>query len=174
MKFSVRKLIVASVLLGLFYFFISSPKNKEGKNANDFTAQLIDGSTFSLSDLQGSYVLLDFWGSWCPPCRREMPAIVNLQNTYHGKAFQDADNFHVVSVALEKNERHWKKAADMMKIEWKYQIVRTAKLVLTDALALKYQVKDLPSKFLIDTNGQIVGANMKIEEIEAFLNEKLK
>lgn len=173
MKFSFGKLISAILFLGLLYFFMSSPKNKEGSNANDFSAVLTDGSPFSLSDLNGSYVLLDFWGSWCPPCRREMPAIVKLQNTYNGKSYKDAEDFHVVSVALEKDDRYWKRAADMMNIDWKYQIVRKAKLVLTDALALKYQVKDLPSKFLIDPNGQIIGANMKITEIESYLNKHL-
>lgn len=174
MKRIISSVLTVFCLLGLAFYFISSPSNKEGKKATDFETTLIDGEAFSLKDLRGSYVLLDFWGSWCGPCRREMPELVSLQQKYNGKKFQDADNFHVVSIALEKNDRHWKKAATQMGISWKHQIVRKAKLVLTDALALKYQVKDLPSKFLIDPTGEIITANKRVAEIDAFLASKMR
>lgn len=170
-----KKLIIPAILLiAAYFFFMRSPEGKSGDLAPDFEAELIDGSQFKLSDLQGQYVLLDFWGSWCPPCRRDNPNLVALHNQFHGKTFTDADGFEIVTVALEKDEKRWKRAAEKDGFVWKYQIVRTARLVLTDPLALKYNVSDVPSKFLIGPKGDVLGVNMKRQEIEAVLKAKMK
>jgi len=65
------------------------PKFDDGEIAPQFTASLADGSEFSLESLKGNYVLLDFWGSWCAPCRRENPSIVELYNTFNEASFSD-------------------------------------------------------------------------------------
>jgi len=156
------------------YFLIYSPSRKEGKTTPDFKAELIDGTEFSLSDLRGQYVLLDFWGSWCPPCRKDNPNLVSLHNDFHNKSFQDASNFQIVTIALEKNDKRWKRAALKDGFIWKHQIVRMAKLVLTDPIAIKYGVKEVPSKFLIDPDGSIIGVNMKKTEIADYLTSRLK
>lgn len=166
--------IVIALVIYLAYCSIYSPSKNDGKLAPNFTATLVDGSDFELSDLRNNYVLLDFWGSWCPPCRRDNPNLVLLYNQFHNKSYVDADNFEVVTVALEKNDKRWKSATDKDGFIWKNQIVRTARYVLADPIAMKYGVKDVPSKFLIDPKGKIVGVNMKIEEIESFLNKQLE
>lgn len=169
-----KKILPFLVLaLLVFVFFIRNPESKSGNMAPDFDATLIDGSDFSLSDLRGNYVLLDFWGSWCPPCRKDNPNLVALHNTFHGKKFKDADGFEIVTIALEKDDQRWKKAAEKDGFVWKHQIVRTARLVLTDPLAIKYNVSDVPSKFLIGPEGDILGVNMKRQEIETFLSAKI-
>lgn len=173
MKKLFAAIIIAAVVYLAYLLVYSSTKNN-GKQAPDFSASLIDGSGFQLSDLQGSYVLLDFWGSWCPPCRRDNPNLVALHQQFHNQSYKDASNFEVVTIALEKNERRWKKAAEKDGFTWKHQIVKTAKFVLTDPIARKYGVKDVPTKFLIDPTGKIIGMNMPKVEIAAYLNTKLE
>jgi len=170
-KFLPMVIIVGAIIT--YLILTRGPEHNSGNSAPAFDAELIDGSAFSLSDLKGQYVLLDFWGSWCPPCRRDNPNLVALYNKFHGKQFQDASGFEVVTIALEKDNRRWQRAADKDGFTWKYQIVRIAKLVLTDALALKYNVSDVPSKFLISPQGDIISVNQSKQEIESFLSSKL-
>ena len=95
------KYISIPVIIFLIYFlFLRSPDQKEGRQAPDFSTELIDGSEFNLTDLRGNYVLLDFWGSWCAPCRRDNPNLVRIHNKYGNSNFKDADGFKVVTVAL--------------------------------------------------------------------------
>ncbi len=150
-----------------------SPQHKTGSTAPDFKAELIDGSAFELSDLRGNYVLLDFWGSWCPPCRRDNIGLTKLYDEFKDKSFATAKGFEIVSIALEKNDKTWKKAAEKDGFNWPYQIVQKAKLVMTSPLALKYNVTNLPSKFLIDPDGNVIGANLSYEELKKVLAENL-
>lgn len=172
-----RNLIKALVLfllgIPIYYYILRSPSSTQGKVAPDFTSKLITGEEFKLSHLRGEYVLLDFWGSWCPPCRRDNPNLVKLYNEFNGKPFQDGDNFNIVTVALEKNNRRWEKAAKKDGFSWKHQIVTEAKIVLMSPIAQKYAVKDIPAKFLIDPSGNIVGVNQSYAEIKAYLQSKL-
>ena len=165
-------------LLALAILFVvlkmRSPENKSGKIAPDIEAPLADGTPFKLSDLRGQYVLIDFWGSWCPPCRRDNPNLVELYQLFNGKKFKDASGFEIVSIALEKNDRYWQKAVDKDGLKWPYHLLRVSKLVVSDPLAIKYQVNDLPSKFLVDPKGEIVGVNMTRGQIEEYLRARLK
>ena len=172
-----KKILPMVIIVGVIITYLiltRGPEHNSGNRAPAFDAELIDGSAFSLSDLKGQYVLLDFWGSWCPPCRRDNPNLVALHNEFNGKQFKDASGFEVVTITLEKNDRRWKRAVDKDGFIWKYQIVRIAKLVLTDALALKYNVSDVPSKFLISPQGDIISVNESKQEIASYLSSKLK
>ena len=174
MNRNIYKGILFIIIAGLvYYFLLRSAEGNTGKTAPDFTTELITGETFNLSDLRGEYVLLDFWGSWCPPCRRDNPNLGKLHDEFNGKTFKDAKNFNIVTVALEKNGRRWEKAAKKDGFRWPYQIVTEAKAVLLSPIALKYAVKDIPAKFLIDPEGQIVGVNQSYDEIRTYLQSKL-
>jgi thiol-disulfide isomerase/thioredoxin len=172
-----RKIFKTIILLAfgvaIYYFLLRSPMSNEGKIAPDFTTELINGESFTLSELRGEYVLLDFWGSWCPPCRRDNPNLARLYNEFHGKSFQDGTNFSIVTVALERNNKHWENAAKKDGFMWNHQIVQEAKIVLLSPLAQKYSVKDIPAKFLIDPKGKIIGVNQSYAEIKAYLQSKL-
>lgn len=159
--------------LSSYYFLWRSPESTKGKQAPDFSTELITGEKFSLSDLKGEYVLLDFWGSWCGPCRRDNPSLVSLYNEFNTLSFKDAKGFKVVTIALEKNDRHWRKAAERDGFAWKHQIVQEAKIVLLSPLAQKYAVSEVPTKFLIGPNGNILGVNQQYEEIKAYLKSKI-
>lgn len=157
-----------------FLFGSCAPKGiQQGAKAPDFKAELIDGSDFSLSDLKGNYILLDFWGSWCGPCLREMPQLVALHAEYTDKKYRDATGFKVVSVALEKNDKSWKKTADRMGIKWEHQIVNKARFVMMNDIAKKYGVTDLPSKFLLNPDGELIAINRSFIEIKTLLNNRL-
>lgn len=164
------------LLLAIVMYFVINKRSsqKAGALATDFETELIDGTSFKLSDLRGSYVLLDFWGSWCPPCRKENPKLVSLYHEYKDSEFERADGFELVTIALEKNDKRYKSAAQKDGFIWPYQIMETSRYVLTAPLALKYGVSNVPAKFLIDPNGQIVAANKSFEEIKHILDQKLK
>ena len=118
----------------------------KGDIAPDFEATLVDGTAFKLSDLKGGYVLLDFWGSWCPPCLKESPDLAALHNKH-------SDKLTIVSVALEKNQNTWKKAVTKYGYTWKNQIVQKNKFVMLSEIARKYGVTEIPAKFLISPEG---------------------
>ena len=170
MKNKIINIILGLIVVVFVYnFFFNDPKKKKGSQASDFTAELIDGSSFSLSDLRGKYVLIDFWGSWCGPCHRENPKLVETYNKFKDQEFTTAEGFEVVSIALEKTDNAWKKSADRYGFSWKYQIVENAKFVMLSKLAQQYNVSDIPSKFLIDPKGEIIGVNQSFSEIAELL-----
>jgi len=156
------------VAFGLVYFgtYIYTQLNaaEQGEMAPDFEARLIDGSDFKLSDLRGNYVLLDFWGSWCGPCRHANPKLVELYNKH-------SDKLLVVTVALEKLEGAGEAAALKDGFTWKHQIVGQHSLVMLSSIARKYGVSDIPSKFLIAPDGTLL-PKMSFGEIDLLLSDK--
>lgn len=154
------------------YYFYKKPKYINGETAPQFTAQMIDGTQFSLSDLKGKYVLLDFWGSWCGPCRKENPSIVGLYKQFNGKIFTDASGFEVVSVAIERDENRMKKAIAKDGLIWKHHIPQLDRFA--SPVASQYGVNEIPTKYLINPKGYIMGVNQKPSEIARLLKERLK
>ena len=169
-----KYLILVPVVAMIYFLLFRSPEGKNGDKAPNFKAELIDGSQFELNNLKGRYVLLDFWGSWCPPCRRDNPNLVKLYRSFKDSEFKDASGFEILTVALEKNKQRWKKASEKDGFSWPYQIVTISKVVLLSPIALKYNVSNVPSKFLISPEGNIISVNEKYEAIDDFLRSKLK
>lgn len=170
----VKYLIITVLVIAVYFLFFRSPESKNGKKAPEFNAELISGQNFSLSDLEGQYVLLDFWGSWCAPCRRDNPNLAKLYNAFNGKKFKDAEGFEIVTIALEKDDKRWKNAAEKDGFNWPYQIVTISRAVMLAPLAQKYNVSNVPSKFLISPEGNIIGVNQKYDEIKSFLDGELE
>ena len=134
-----------------------------GDNAPNFEATLVDGTEFQLSDLRGQYVLLDFWGSWCGPCRRENPNLVQFYKDHK-------DEVTIVSIALEKNNDYWKHAIMKDGLEWKYHIVEVGRFVFTSGIAKKFGVSAIPTKILISPEGIILEAE-SFEEIAEIIKD---
>jgi thiol-disulfide isomerase/thioredoxin len=167
-------LLVAAVLLLVYNMFIKTPNIEHGEVAPSIETELIDGSTFRMDQLKGNYVLVDFWASWCGPCIKDSPKVVNLFNKFHDKTFKDADNFEVVSVALEKREGSWEKMAKRFGFAWDYQIVDIVQFVRLSPFANAYDVTEIPTKFLINPDGNIIGVDLPAEDIDRLLTSRLQ
>ncbi len=157
-----KGVVLLGILIGLYMGYRMFFAASVGKQAPDFETTLVDGSSFKLSELRGGYVLLDFWGSWCPPCRRENPKLAALHHRYK-------EQLTIVTVALEKTKNSWKRAAEKDGFVWKHQIVSQNSFVMLSEIARSYGVTAIPTKFLIDPQGNIVG-KLSFEEIATLLD----
>ncbi len=130
--------------------------------APEITLNDINDKPLSLSSLRGQYVLIDFWASWCGPCRRENPANVELYNKYHSKGFE------VFGVSLDDNKDKWMNAINADKLIWKH-VSDLAKWESTAAKA--YNVTSIPQTFLLDKEGKVIAAGLRGEELKEKLEE---
>ena len=166
-------LVAIGLLISLFLFyqyFSFSNEASKGKIAPEFSIKLIDDTDYNLSDSKGNYIILDFWGSWCPTCIREMPKLVNINSKFNTSYFDNKSKLDIVTIALEKKGDNWKKVAQKFNFNWDFQVVSYNKFVLSSPIANSYGVIDLPSKFLIDPKGYIVLSKTTFEEIETYLD----
>ena len=153
-------------------YFYQMPKFINGEKAADFSTTLLNGEPFKLSDLHGKYVLLDFWGSWCGPCRKANHEILPIYEKYHNAQFENANGFEIVSVAIEKNEASWKKAISQDGLAWKYHISTLNEF--DNPIALQYGVKIIPTSYLLSEDGMIIGVNLLPENIDRMFHDRLK
>lgn len=134
-----------------------------GEMAPDITLTDPSGKKQSLSSLKGKVVLLDFWASWCGPCRRENPNVVKIYNKYKDKGFT------VFSVSLDKTKESWVQAIQADNLTWSSH-VSDLKGWASSAAAL-YGVKGIPATFLIGKDGKIIAVNLRGEGLEAELQK---
>ncbi len=136
-----------------------------GAIAPEFTQNDPEGNPIKLSDLKGKYVLIDFWASWCGPCRKENPNVVKAYTKYHDKGFE------ILGVSLDKSKEAWIKAIADDQLTWKH--VSDLKYWNNEVGAL-YAVRAVPQNFLLDPTGKIVAKNLRSEALEAKLAEIFK
>ncbi len=159
------------ILLGIGFFCISfnikrAESLKVGDKAPDFSITDLNGDTVSLSDFKGEYILLDFWASWCVPCRKENPNLLAIFNDFSDKGFK------VVGISLDKNHRKWKSAIETDSLQ---DFVHLSELVSWSKceITADYNVQYIPYNFLINPKGKIVGKNLKGKELRMYLNKYL-
>lgn len=139
-----------------------------GAMASDFSQPDTSGTMISLSSFKGKYVLLDFWASWCGPCRQESPALVDAYNEYKAK------NFTIYSVSLDRPGYRdaWIKAIYDDKLQdWSHA---SDLQFWSNAAAQQYGVSSIPANYLIDPTGKIVATNLRGEQLKQKLKEILK
>ncbi len=126
---------------------------KKGQIAPNFTLETLSGEMITLSDLKGKKVILNFWATWCPPCKKEMP---DLQNYYDN--FAEKDNVEIVAVNLTHAERSLNIDENIQSVSLfadSYDLTFPIPLLKEDTLSKAYQIITIPSTFMIDTEGRV-------------------
>ena len=138
---------------------------KVGQVAPDFTLPDPSGKMISLNSFRGKYVLVDFWASWCGPCREENPNVVKAYQQYKGK------NFTILGVSLDKTKDKWQQAIKEDGLAWNH----VSDLKFWDSAVVPlYGINAIPTNFLLDPQGKVIAANLRGPALEAKLQEVLK
>lgn len=137
-----------------------------GKEAPDFTAPNPEGEEISLYGIRGKATIIDFWASWCGPCRRENPNVVKVYEKYHDKGLE------IISVSLDKpgQKDNWMKAIKDDKLNWHH--VSNLKYFI-DPVAQQYNIQSIPATFILDENGIIVAKSLRGQQLEDKIAEML-
>lgn len=135
-----------------------------GQPALDFTQNDTTGNAVSLSDLRGQYVLIDFWASWCGPCRAENPNVVKLYNELHDKGFE------IIGVSFDTKRKNWLAAIEEDNLTWYHVSDLNG---WNNEVGKMYAVRAIPHTILLDKDGVIIAKNLRGDELRAKLEELL-
>lgn len=174
-----RKLVLVLIITSLFYVNSNAVEPEGapvginiGNKAPNIEEKGVAGETIKLSDLSGKVVLIDFWASWCGPCRKENPIIVAAYQNYKDKEFKNGKGFAIFSVSLDQSKESWEAVIKQDQLEWPYHVSDLKGWY--SKYAAVYRVNSIPANFLIDENGIIIAKNLRGPMIEKTLSELLK
>jgi len=158
-------LLLTSILfISLFACKKNNQDDQRGEKYTDLSLPDTSGTLISISDYDGSYRLVEFWASWCGPCRAENPNLVSLYNQYKNK------NFIIIGFSLDSQAANWKNAIIDDNLDWP----NASDLLQWESLAVStYNVSYTPFNVLIDPDGFIIGSNLKGADLANKLEEVL-
>jgi peroxiredoxin len=159
MKSAFLLLLLAGAGLSAF------PQMRTGQAAPELTLPDRDGHKVQLSGLKGTVVLIDFWASWCGPCRANNPHLAKLYRKYHQKGLE------IVGVSLDENGEAWKEAVGHDKLEWVQLNDDGGQKAIS---AITYGVYSIPASFLVDKEGIIQGIDLEGWDLESKIKTLLK
>ncbi|MFG4005124.1 redoxin domain-containing protein [Flavobacterium aquidurense] len=140
-----------------------NPKSLVGTNVSNFALNDKDGKGLNVKDIIAGkkYILIDFWASWCAPCRKEIPNLKTAYTTYADKGFE------ILSISIDKDQKAWQKALGQENMQWH-------NLLDDNKVSNAFNVKTIPATYLVDSKGVIISDNLRGEALEEKLKELLK
>lgn len=154
------------LLVALVFFTVQTVSGQQAENnfAKEISLPSPGGDTIRLSSLSGKVVLVDFWASWCAPCRSANRELRELYDRYRDKGFE------IYSISLDTRKKSWLKAIQKDNMNWSQVIDDRGQV---SATAEEWGVIALPAGFLLDRKGRIIAVDLSVSQLEVFLKELL-
>jgi thiol-disulfide isomerase/thioredoxin len=164
-------LIGVLVLIGIYMWINYSPGIKAGELAPSIEGFNHEEKKIALSQHKGKIVIIDFWASWCAPCKQELPHLKEIYNTYRYSKFKDAQGLEIISVSLDRDVSQWKSAIEYFDLIWQGHLLDT-----DGKISAKYRVNSIPHVYVINGKGEVInnGVDLRGEKLTEEIRSQLE